>query len=100
LVAGSANTGPRSTSIGEKMSQANNELAERIQTMRRGSHTLSPRRAAASFNQITAHNSDTQHREQAAGWPSQFRCSAFVHFGATGAGSVFWPGVCEFVRRL
>jgi hypothetical protein len=40
-------------------------------------------------NQITAHN---------AGWPSQLRCSAFVHFGATGAGSVFWPGVCEFWR--
>jgi hypothetical protein len=37
----------------------------------------------------TAHN---------AGWRSQFRCSAFVHFGATGAGSVFWSGVCEFHR--
>ncbi len=32
-------------------------------------------------NQITAHN---------AGWPSQFRF----------AGSVFWPGVCEFCRLM
>jgi hypothetical protein len=28
----------------------------------------------------------------------QFRCSAFVHFGATGAGGVFWSGVFEFVE--
>jgi hypothetical protein len=40
-------------------------------------------------NQIAAHN---------AGWPSQFRCSAFVHFGATGAGGVLWPGMCELHR--
>jgi len=39
------------------MSQANNELAERIQTMRRGSHPPSPRRAAASFNKRLHANS-------------------------------------------
>jgi hypothetical protein len=52
-----------------------------------------------SPNQITAHNAGWRSSAVAALWRDrQFRCSAFVHFGATGAGNVFWSGVCEFGR--
>jgi hypothetical protein len=57
-------------------------------------------------NQITAHNAGWRFSAYAKASNSaeatmdgtvdrQFRCSAFVHFGTTGAGSVLWPGVPE-----
>jgi hypothetical protein len=47
---------------------------------------------------ITAHNSDTQHREQAAGWRAVSLPRTLSGFRF--AGSIFWPGVCEFVGGM
>jgi hypothetical protein len=48
---------------------------------------------------ITAHNAGWRFSAYAkATVDRQFRCSAFVHFGATGAGGVLWSGMCELRR--